>query len=518
MMKLYILLTLVVFQLSCAQTQVDSILEKGFSDHQCNHPEIAISDARKIIANPEATARQKMRAYQLMSGSYSVMGKNRLSLHSSFKAKEIADQLNDTYSSAVSLCSVAECYRRLDLNHEALENYGKALVMLDQLPATYKSLHTKASVFYEIGNARYGENQYRSAAGNYKKSLAILKNLKKDARRAEKEAQDYLLLGGSYLFMKKYDSSEICFKISQNIASAYKNKFIVPYLMESYAKLYDEKKDYRRAVNYAEKVVQLMDFPDTKLRSSLHEVLAKSYGELGDVANARKNYNIYVTLNNNYTTEKNNAVSLAFKQSKEGLTKEIAVQKDGKVILGWLLLLILLISGMIIFLYRKKAKKNRELYMRAVDRLVHHFIEDTRPVQEKREVASPVVSLSEEKEQEILQKLEEFEKSERITHKKLTIASLAASLGTNVTYLSNIISRHKAANFNHYINKLKITYIVNKLYTEPNYRNYKITYLAEECGLPYSSFTSVFKTITGMSPSAFIKQINEDKYLIVRCL
>ncbi|WP_394660484.1 helix-turn-helix domain-containing protein [uncultured Chryseobacterium sp.] len=129
-----------------------------------------------------------------------------------------------------------------------------------------------------------------------------------------------------------------------------------------------------------------------------------------------------------------------------------------------------------------------------------------------------MVSLSEEKEQEILQKLEEFEKSERITHKKLTIASLAASLGTNVTYLSNIISRHKAANFNHYINKLKITYIVNKLYTEPNYRNYKITYLAEECGLPYSSFTSVFKTITGMSPSAFIKQINEDKYLIVRCL
>ncbi|WP_294276803.1 AraC family transcriptional regulator [uncultured Chryseobacterium sp.] len=515
MMKLYILLTLVVFQLSCAQTQVDSILEKGFSDHQCNHPEIAISDARKIIANPEATARQKMRAYQLMSGSYSVMGKNRLSLHSSFKAKEIADQLNDPYISAVSLCWVAECYRRLDLNHESLENYKNALVLLDQIPATDKSLHTKAIVFYEIGNTQYNENQYRSAAGNYTKSLAILKNLKKDAKRATAETQDYLLLGGCYLFMKKYDSAEICFKKTKDIAAANKNTFIMPYLMESYAKLYDKQENYRKAVDYAEKGVQLMDFQDTKLKRSLHELLAKCYGELGDVQNARKNYSTYIKLNDDYTTEKNNAVSLAFKQAKTGLKKEIAEQKNDKMLLGYVLIFLIIASAIIIFLYRQKARKNRLLYTQTVDRLVHQSLENTIPA---RETSAPAVLLSEEKEQEILQKLEEFEKSERVTHKKLTIASLAASLGTNVTYLSNVISRHKAANFNHYINNLKITYIVNKLYTEPNYRNYKITYLAEECGLPYSSFTSVFKSITGMSPSAFIKQMNEDKDMTVKYL
>lgn len=57
MMKLAVLLALIIFPLTYAQAQFDSILEKGFSDHQCNHPEIAISDARKIIANPEATSR-----------------------------------------------------------------------------------------------------------------------------------------------------------------------------------------------------------------------------------------------------------------------------------------------------------------------------------------------------------------------------------------------------------------------------------------------------------------------------
>lgn len=511
MMKLIVFLTLVIFPFANAQTGFDSILEKGFSDDQCNHPETAIKNARKIISNPVATSRQKMRAYQLMSGSYSVMGKNRLSINFSFRAKEIADQLNDTYFSAVSLCSVAECYRRLDLNHESLENYSKAMMLLDQLPETYKSLHTKASVFYEIGNVRYGENQYRSAAENYKKSLEVLKSLKKDDRRAGTEANDYLLLGGCYLFMKKYDFAEACFKITRDIASAHKNKFIIPYLMESYAKLYVEKKDYGQAVTYAEKGIQLMDFSDTKLKSSLHEVLATCYGELGDIDNARKNYNVYLKLNSDYTTEKNNAISLAFKQSKTGLKKEIADQKNGKMVLGWLLVVMLIIFATIIFLYRQKVHKNRALYLKAVDQLIHHSSQNTAPAQEKREAPAPAVSLSEEKEQEILQKLEDFEKSEMITHKKLTIAFLAASLETNVTYLSNVISRYKAANFNHYINSLKITYIVNKLYSEPHYRNYKITYLAEECGLPYSSFTSIFKTITGMSPSAFIKQMKNSK-------
>jgi|GEM_PF-4399495 len=514
-MKLVLLLALVIFPLASAQTRFDSILEKGFSDDQCNRPETAIQNARKIISSSGATSMQKMRAYQLMSGSYAVMGKNRLSINSSFKAKEIADQLNDPYISALSLCWVAECYRRLDLNHESLENYSKALVLLDRLPATDKSLHTKAIVFYEIGNAKYNENQYRSAADKYRKSLTILKNMKKNAKRATAETQDYLLLGGCYLFMKKYDSAEICFKKTNDIAVAYKNTFIMPYLMESYAKLYDKQENYRKAVDYAEKGIQLMDFQDTKLRRSLHELLAKCYGELGDVKNARKNYSTYIKLNDDYTTEKNNAVSLAFKQAKTGLKKEIADQKNDKMLLGYVLIFAVITSAIIIILYRQKARKNRFLYTQAVDRLVHHSFENTITA---REASAPAVSISEEKEHEILQKLEEFEKSDRVTHKKLTIASLAASLGTNVTYLSTVIGRHKAANFNYYINNLKITYIVNKLYTEPSYRNYKITYLAEDCGLPYSTFTSVFKIITGMSPSAFIKQMNDDKEMIVKSL
>ncbi|NHQ67331.1 helix-turn-helix transcriptional regulator, partial [Elizabethkingia miricola] len=47
------------------------------------------------------------------------------------------------------------------------------------------------------------------------------------------------------------------------------------------------------------------------------------------------------------------------------------------------------------------------------------------------------------------------------------------------------------------------------LYNNPLYREYKISYLAEECG--YSShqvFITAFRKETGMTPSYFIKQLS----------
>ena len=42
--------------------------------------------------------------------------------------------------------------------------------------------------------------------------------------------------------------------------------------------------------------------------------------------------------------------------------------------------------------------------------------------------------------------------------------------------------------------------------------NYKISYLAEECGFSsHSSFATVFKSIVGMSPVTLIKLIKEER-------
>lgn len=124
----------------------------------------------------------------------------------------------------------------------------------------------------------------------------------------------------------------------------------------------------------------------------------------------------------------------------------------------------------------------------------------------KNEKKTPVISR--EKEDEILDKLKEFEQSERFLNKNMSLANLAGQMDTNTRYLSEVINKYKGKNFNLYINELRINHIAYILKTNPTYLNYKVSYLAEACGFSsHSSFTTVFKSITGMSPNAYIQQI-----------
>lgn len=120
------------------------------------------------------------------------------------------------------------------------------------------------------------------------------------------------------------------------------------------------------------------------------------------------------------------------------------------------------------------------------------------------------VIISDKAEEEILKKLNEFEKSNLFLDKNIRLAGLAKQLNTNTRYLSQTINSEKQKSFNSYINMLRIHYILKKLRTNPTYLTYKISYLAEESGFAsQSSFTSAFKEETGTTPSAYIKGLQK---------
>lgn len=120
-------------------------------------------------------------------------------------------------------------------------------------------------------------------------------------------------------------------------------------------------------------------------------------------------------------------------------------------------------------------------------------------------------TISDETEARILKALSKFEKSKSFLAKNFTISVLASQLNTNSKYLSDIIKKHRADNFNHYINNLRINYIVHKLYSEPKCREFKISYLAEESGFSSPQvFVLAFKKIHGVTPSYFIQKLKKD--------
>ncbi|SQB27928.1 DNA-binding transcriptional regulator ChbR [Chryseobacterium jejuense] len=85
---------------------------------------------------------------------------------------------------------------------------------------------------------------------------------------------------------------------------------------------------------------------------------------------------------------------------------------------------------------------------------------------------------------------------------------MANSLTTNPKYLSEVIKIYKNHNFTSYINELRINYIIKMLYANPIYREYKIAYLAEECGYTTPRvFVNAFKKEKGFTPSYFVEQL-----------
>lgn len=108
----------------------------------------------------------------------------------------------------------------------------------------------------------------------------------------------------------------------------------------------------------------------------------------------------------------------------------------------------------------------------------------------------------------IIQKLEKFEESGLFTNKNLSLPYLAAHLETNTKYLSRVIKNYKNTDFNAYINKLRIDYILRKLNDNKDFRHFKISTLAEEAGYSsHSKFATIFKQILGISPSTYIQHL-----------
>lgn len=125
---------------------------------------------------------------------------------------------------------------------------------------------------------------------------------------------------------------------------------------------------------------------------------------------------------------------------------------------------------------------------------------------------TPLNIIPEKTESLLLDKLTRFESEEDFLSPNMSLNVLAKKLGTNTKYLSETINTCKGKNFNTYINELRINYILTKLNNDPVYRNYKISYLAEECGFSsHSLFASVFKTVVGISPINYIRILNEKR-------
>ena len=96
-------------------------------------------------------------------------------------------------------------------------------------------------------------------------------------------------------------------------------------------------------------------------------------------------------------------------------------------------------------------------------------------------------------------------RDEMYKQKGITVEDVARRFTKNRTYISNMVNSHENENFNTFINRLRITEAQRLIQSNP-----ELTFaeVADKVGYSeQSNFTRQFRQITGISPSAFRKDI-----------
>ena len=90
---------------------------------------------------------------------------------------------------------------------------------------------------------------------------------------------------------------------------------------------------------------------------------------------------------------------------------------------------------------------------------------------------------------------------------ELSLAEVSAELLIPKHHLTQAINTELGKNFYAYINELRVTKFM-EMVADPKYKDYTFLAIAFECGFnSKSTFNSVFKRITGFTPSDYLQSL-----------
>ena len=467
---------------------------------------------QNILSNDDVYNKKK--SEELASSAVSYFKNNDLkkSTELLFKAKEYAEKTDDYALIARMNGSIAHQYVQLNLNDKAKFYLSNAIQQVNKLPEGDKKKLLKTLSFLEIGNIDFDEGDYQKANDYYKKSLREIELVKKpDEQSLYHHRRSLYNIGNSYYFLKN-DSAEIYLNKALAIKNNY-NKELDHFIYNSLSQVYSERKEYQRAIDTLKVVLEHKNELDKRLLSDVYYNLSQNYKYLDDQSQYSFYNEEYIKLNKSTKEKEMQAISSAINAEQKDYKEAISDADSSKknVVIVAVIFVVFLAGAIIYLLYRRK--KERKVFENIIGKLESDKeIKNTLLESLEKTPKDVLPQIPNSVEQDLLIKLQKFENSEKFTNPKLTISSLALQLKTNTSYLSEVINKYKGKNFNTYINELRIAYICHKIYNHKEYQNYKISYLAEECGFAsHSSFATVFRNITGISPSVFIREASKSQ-------
>lgn len=487
------------------QKQLDS-LETVLLSYE-NTDTTRIFKTAAYLVKHSTLPRQKFDALQKISETYFRVNNVNKSIAYSFQAKEIAEKSGDAQMMAQAYGSIANQYSYLNLTEKARPYLNRAIEQVERLPQGDKRHRLKALSYLELGNLDMNDKDFSRANKNYKLSLQEFNRIQSGENKNLYHYRRSLYnIGNSFYYLKQADSAEIyldkALKINDTLSTNLKY-----FIYSTLAEVYTLRGHHRQAIDTLEAILKDPHFDIQSLKVEIYLNLARNYKSIGNKTKYLLYNEKHLALRDTVESHELKAISTAFNVEQKDISEEALASRKTNLWLIALIFLVLLLSFGAFFYLNRKKKREHAIYLSIIEKLKNRVDIPLQPENESEPEAKSNYSIPASVEDEILEKLQKFEEAEEFRNPKLTLSMLAVSLQTNPAYLSTVIKTHKDNNFNSYINELRIRYICRKIHDHREYVNYKISYLAEDCGfISHSAFSTIFKKVTGISPSVFLSE------------
>lgn len=452
----------------------------------------------------------KIRSLMLVSDMYHRMANRDSAIHYAIEAERIADRTAN-YGWQARICGVLSTQHRETGLFSAGKRYvEKGLKVIEKVDNRELVNQFKGQCFQELGFYAIEEKEYHEAISHFRQAESFFFELADGVVKYFALAQNDERLGLCYMELEEIDSAKICYEraLALERKASTADTPVKGFIYNGLGRLYLAEQRYEQADSSLQKALSIAEasgFPTLKI--SVYKNLARYYRLTGDDERYRRYTDRYLRESEEHAAKHKKYADNMLVRIQQKVVKMAASNK----MLSLTTSMLVVFAGLGMGVYIRRQQKNRRRYRELISKLRSErqvALTSSRAVSESPADRDP---MPEATKQELLKKLERFELSQQFTDRNISIAVLAGKMKTNTKYLSYIINRYRNKDFNSYINELRINYIIAKMEKDSRYLNYKISYLAEECGFAtHSQFTTVFRNITGLSPSTFMTYLRKD--------
>ena len=501
------------------------LTDKSFQKLYQN-PEDCISYSQSLLIS-DKNLEHKIVLRNILSQAYAMQGNyvQSLTIYNQKEEEEKIEKNGQLYFIHLfSEYSLADQYQNLGLYNQSKKIISNILRNQDLLKSRDMKVKTTIAKLYQLEAINFGiTRNYQEALQNLNISDQYLTGTNKENKILTWENK---IFRASYLL--RQNKLEEARKLLDEVINEVKHNgdypFITAFAYENLSRYYFQQEDYNTAIKNLETgLLQIENLPYNNIKIVFYELFARNYLALNNDEKYHYYNNLYTNLKSKLDANKKEGIQYIVKLVETYNKKNFEIQKQSKIrqFRNTTIIVLFFILGIVAyFLYESRRSKDlrkqlaffekqkeREKSIQLNTGKLKDSIEKEQKTTEKE---SPKVS--KEKEDEILQKLQEWELSANFLSKNMSISILSAQTEINTKYLSEVINSNKGKNFNAYINELRINHIASLLKNDPAFLNYKVSYLAEYSGFSsHGAFTNVFKSITGMSPNHYIQEIIKNK-------